>query len=254
MQERGALVTGVGGRSGIAAAVCRALLRDGVRVVAAGWRDYASVQPHAGEDCDGLDALVAELGESGRFWWHDVDLADASAPSRLFDAAEASLGSVDALVAAHARSLRGGIAEVTAAEFDAHMAVNARATLLLVAEFARRWRGAPGSGRVVTFVSGPPLPGEIAYAASKGAIEALTSSAAVELAPRGIAVNAVDPGPTDTGWMTPELAAAIAAQSPSGRVGRPEDAAELVAFLCSERGGWVRGQVIRSDGGFSTLR
>jgi len=247
-------VTGVGGRSGIAAAVCRALLRDGFSVVAAGWREYAGAQPHAGGDCDGLDSLIAELGASGRFWWHDVDLSNAAAAPRLFDAAESALGAVDVLVAAQARSLLGGLAEVSAAEFDAHMAVNARATLLLIAEFARRWRGAPGSGRVVTFVSGPPLRGEIAYAASKGAIEWLTLSAAAELAPRGIAVNAVDPGPTDTGWMTAEAAAAIAAQSPSRRVGRPEDAAELVAFLCSERGGWVNGQVIRSDGGFSTLR
>jgi 3-oxoacyl-[acyl-carrier protein] reductase len=106
----------------------------------------------------------------------------------------------------------------------------------------------------VAFVSGLPLPGELAYAAGKGAIEWLAVSAAAELAPRGITVNAVDPGPTDTGWMSQELAAAIHHKSPMGRIGRPTDAAELVAFLCSDRGGWITGQVIRSDGGWSTLR
>jgi 3-oxoacyl-[acyl-carrier protein] reductase len=255
MGTRGALVTGVGGRSGIAAAICRALLRDGWTVTAAGWRAEASRQPHAGEDCDGLDALVDELAATGRFTWHDADLADPAGVPRLFDAAEAQAGDgVAALVAAHARSLQGGLAEVTATEFDAHLAVNARATLLLVAEFARRWRGDAGSGRVVTFVSGPPLRGEIAYAASKGAVAWLTLSAAAELAERGISVNAIDPGPTDTGWMSPQLAAELAARTPLGRTGRPEDAAELVAFLCSDRGGWITGQVLHSDGGFSTLR
>jgi 3-oxoacyl-[acyl-carrier protein] reductase len=251
---RGAVVTGVGGRSGIGAAICRALLRDGWSVVACGWTAYAGAQPWAGSDCDGLEPLVDELGATGRFHWRDVDLEDTGAIPALFDAAHALVGPIDALVAAHARSLNGGIMEVTAEEFDRHMAVNARGTLLLIQEFARRWKGEPGTGRVVTFVSGPPLDGEIAYAASKGAIEWLTWSAGAELAPRGISVNAVDPGPTDTGWMSEELAAHIERRSPMRRIGTPADAAELVAFLCSERGGWITGQVIRSDGGWSTLR
>jgi len=239
---RTALVTGAGGPGGIAAAICRALLRDGWAVVATG---------HG----PGGDALVAELGETGRFHWRDADLADTAQIPALFDTAEQLAGShVDALVAAHARSLRGGLLEVTPAEFDAHMAVNARGTLLLMQEFARRWRGAHGSGRIVSFVSGPPLPGEIAYAASKGAIDWLTLTAAAELAPRGISVNAIDPGPTDTGWMTADVAADIARRSPLGRTGQPQDAAELVAFLCSGRGGWITGQTLRSDGGWSRLR
>jgi 3-oxoacyl-[acyl-carrier protein] reductase len=247
-------VTGVGGRSGIAAAVCRALLRDAWHVVASGHRADAARQPHAGDDCDGLDALVEELAGTGRFRWHDADLGQPAAAPALLDAAMEHTGHVDALVVAHARSLRGGLAEVTPDEFDRHMRVNARGTLLLVVEFARRWQGEHGSGRVVTFVSGPPLRGEIAYAASKGAVEWLTLSAAAELAPRGISVNAVDPGPTDTGWMSREIAGAIADRSPMGRTGAPTDAAELVAFLCSERAGWITGQVIRSDGGWSSLR
>ena len=73
-------------------------------------------------------------------------------------------------------------------------------------------------------------------------------AAATELGPLGITVNAVDPGPTDTGWVSPELRELFEQGTPLGRVGQPEDAAELV-FLCSPRAGWITGQVITSDGG-----
>jgi 3-oxoacyl-[acyl-carrier protein] reductase len=151
----------------------------------------------------------------------------------------------------HAHSEVGGLLDTTAEQIDRHLVVNARATLLLAAEFARRFRGEPGSGRIVNFSSGLPLTGEIAYAASKGAVEWLTVSAAVELGPRGITVNAIDPGPTDTGWLSPELRAAVEGATPLGRIGRPEDAAATVAFLCSAEAAWITGQVLRSDGGFS---
>lgn len=211
-----ALVTGANG--GIAPAVIAALERDGWTV--------------AGTDVDG-DVTI----------W--ADLADAEAPARIFD----ELGPFEALVTCHAVSELGGVLEATADQIDHHLIVNARGTLLLMAELARRLAG--DWGRIVNFTSGLPLRGEIAYAASKGAIAWLTISAAVELGPRGITVNAVDPGPTDTGWMDDDLKEAIARSTPLGRVGRPEDAAELVAFLCSERAGWITGRVLRSDGGFS---
>lgn len=120
--------------------------------------------------------------------------------------------------------------------------------------FARGFRGEPGSGRIVNFTSNVPLLGEIAYAASKGAVEWMTMSAAVELGPHGITVNAVDPGPTETGWMTDELRARVEESTPLGRVGRPEDVAALAAFLCSARAGWITGQVLHSDGGFAFYR
>lgn len=246
-----ALVTGASRRVGIAAAVARALARDGWDVATTCWRPYDKGEPW-GSRGEEAEELVAELRAVGvRSELYEDDLADPAAPARVLDAAEAAVGPLTALVNVHAHSEQGGLLEATAEQFDRHLAVNARATMLLAAEFARRFRGERGSGRIVSFSSGLPLAGEIAYAASKGAVEWLTVSAAVELGPRGITVNAIDPGPTDTGWMSPELKADVERATPLGRAGRPEDAANVAAFLCSPPAAWITGQVIRSDGGFS---
>jgi 3-oxoacyl-[acyl-carrier protein] reductase len=218
-----ALVTGLGRREGIAPAVVHALERDGWRVATTGF------EPD-------LPVTVA------------ADLAEPGAAEAVLDTAQAVVGPLTALVNVHAHSELGGLLEATHEQVDRHLAVNARGTLLLMAEFARRFSG--DQGRIVNFTSALPLAGEIAYAASKGALEWLTVSAAAELAERGITVNAIDPGPTATGWMTPELAGHLRDATPAGRLGRPEDAAELVAFLVSPQAGWITGQVIHSDGGF----
>jgi 3-oxoacyl-[acyl-carrier protein] reductase len=112
--------------------------------------------------------------------------------------------------------------------------------------------GETDGGRIINLTSGQgigPMPGELAYVATKGAVEAFTVSLSAEVAGLGITANAVDPGATDTGWMTPDLKAALASHAPQGRVGLPEDAARLVRFLASEEAGWITGQVIHSRGG-----
>jgi 3-oxoacyl-[acyl-carrier protein] reductase len=248
-----ALVTGASRRAGIAAAVARRLAADAWDVALNGWSSYDETEPW-GAHPEQAEELVDDLRRLGvRAAWHEDDLADPAAPGRIVDAAEATVGPLTALVCVHAHSEAGGLLETDAAQLDRHLAVNARGTALLMAEFARRFSGEPGSGRIVTFSSGLPLNGELAYAASKGAVEWLTVSAAVELGPRGITANAIDPGPTDTGWLSPELAEAVRAATPLGRIGRSEDAAALVAFLCSPDGGWITGRVLRSDGGFSLV-
>jgi 3-oxoacyl-[acyl-carrier protein] reductase len=91
---------------------------------------------------------------------------------------------------------------------------------------------------------------EIAYAATKGAVDALTISLAAELAPKGITVNTVNPGPTDTGWMDRELKEELLKKFPQGRIGQPKDTAKLVNFLASEEAEWITGEIINSEGGF----
>jgi 3-oxoacyl-[acyl-carrier protein] reductase len=146
-----------------------------------------------------------------------------------------------------------GFERLDAATIDVHYAVNMRAAMLLAAEFARRFSAGEG-GRIINITSGQglgPMPEELAYGATKGAIEAFTRSLAPAVAPKGITVNAVDPGPTDSGWITPELRDVLLPRFPMGRLGTPADAARLVAWLASPDGGWVTGQVIHSRGGFN---
>jgi 3-oxoacyl-[acyl-carrier protein] reductase len=247
-----ALVTGVSRKAAIGAAICRALSRDGWDVVGTGYRPYDISMPW-GSRAEDPDELVEELvAGSGRAAWVEADLTAPTASRDLFDRAEA-FGPVRALVNCAAHSTRGGLLECSSEDFERHMTVNAKATLLLSAEFARRFREPPGCGRIVNFVSGPPLVGEIAYAASKGAIEWLTFSAAGELASKGITVNAVNPGPNDSGWMDEETATFVRDRSPLGRIGTPDDVAGLVAFLCSDAGRWVTAQILTCDGGWERL-
>src|SRR5262249_159731 len=107
-------------------------------------------------------------------------------------------------------------------------------------------------GRIINLTSGQgmvPMPTELAYAATKGGIDALTRSLSAAVASKGITVNAVDPGPTDTGWMSQELREVQLTKAPMGRLGTPQDAARLVAFLASEEAGWSTGKIPRSRGG-----
>jgi len=139
---------------------------------------------------------------------------------------------------------------LTADEIDAFLHENVRASLLLVKEFAASHDGSAG-GRVVLLTSGQhlaPMAREVAYAVSKGALHQATKTLADELADRAITVNAVNPGPTDTGWGLGDQDPTDA--MPFGRWGDPDDAARLIAWLCTDEARWLTGQVIDSEGGF----
>lgn len=253
LQGRSVLVTGASRRRGIGAAVVRRLVADGAAVLLHSWSPHDEEQPW-GADPGGAEALVAQLRAQGSHVEHlSCDLADPDSPAELVDAARDAFGHLDAVVANHARSSTQSLEDLTAAELDLSYAVNTRATLLLAQAFAAQHDGRPG-GRLVLFTSGQhhgAMPGELPYAASKGALHQVTASLAVPLMPRGITVNCIDPGPTDTGWADPAQVAALAATNPGGRMGAPADAAELVAFLLGDAAGWVTGQVIGSDGGWA---
>jgi 3-oxoacyl-[acyl-carrier protein] reductase len=253
---RVALVTGVSRRVGIGLAVARRLAALGAGLFVTSWTAHDREQPW-GADPGGLDAVLAELGGGdapgvGRVEHLEADFQDPEAPDRVMAAAVEAFGHVDILVCNHARSSAGGLGELTAAELDATQAVNTRAVLLLVQAFAARHDGRPG-GRVVLFSSGQhlgPMPGELAYAASKGALVEVTASLADTLADRGITLNTVNPGPTDTDYVDQATRARVAERFPAGRWGTPDDAARLVAWLSTDDAAWITGQVINSEGGF----
>jgi 3-oxoacyl-[acyl-carrier protein] reductase len=248
---RVAIVTGVSRREGIGFAVARRLLDDGAHVLIHSWAAHDAEQPW-GADPGGIEAVLAELGGAGERLAHvEADLAQPGAPARVIDAAVERFGAVDVLVANHARSSYMGLADVTAAELDACWAVNARAVILLVQAFAAC--AARPARRIVLFTSGQHLGSmadELAYAATKGAVHQMTRSLADALAADAITVNAVNPGPVDTGWPSDELRDELRDRFPQGRWGRPEDIAPVVAWLASEDSGWVTGQVIDAEGGF----
>jgi 3-oxoacyl-[acyl-carrier protein] reductase len=232
--SRLALVTGAGRDREIGTAVCRAL-------AAAGYDVAFTVQP--GGPSDGA-ALASELGASAI----EADLAAPHAAETLLGA----LGAVPCvLVNNAAHETHAGVLDLDAAALDAHHAVNVRAPVLLSCELARRHpRGEPG--RIVCLTSGQslgPMTGELPYAVSKGALETFVRQAAPELMELGITINAVNPGVTDTGWVGDDVRPALVARMPGGRLGTAEDAARLIAWLCSDEAGWVTGQVVSSEGG-----
>jgi 3-oxoacyl-[acyl-carrier protein] reductase len=252
LSGRVAVVTGVSRRAGIGFAVAKRLLADGASVFCQSWSPHDAEQPW-GADPLGAEGVVAALGApAGRVGHAALDLGEASAAPRLLSEAVARFGHVDVLVANHARSSLQSLADLTADELDRCWAVNARASALLVQAFAAQHDDRPG-GRVVLFTSGQhraPMSAELPYAISKGAIHQMTRSLADALADRGITVNTVNPGPTDTGWATPELTEQIARALPRGRWNTPDEIASVVAWLVSDDAATVTGDVIDAEAGF----
>jgi 3-oxoacyl-[acyl-carrier protein] reductase len=232
-----ALVTGAGREREIGTAICRALAAAGHAV--------AFTVPPGGDG----GALAAELDAAAI----EVDLADPGAADALLDAATDRLGALPAVLVNNAAvSVNGGYAQLDAATLDAHYAVNVRAPALLSCELARRHT--PGEpGRIVCLTSGQslgPMLDELPYATTKAALEMFVRQLAPEVMPLGITVNAVNPGVTDTGWVTDAIRADVLPRMPAGRIGEGEDAARLIGWLCSADAAWVTGQVIGSEGGF----
>ena len=244
-----ALVTGAGRRIGIAAACVRRLARDGHDVAWTHWSAYDARMPWRA-DPDAVASLTSEVESAGgRAFAAEVDLATADAAPSLFDAVVAAFGrSPSCLVLCHTESVDSGLLDTTAASLDLHHAVNVRASWAVLREFGLRFEAPAGAGRVVAFTSDHTV-GNLPYGATKGALDRIVLAAAHELAHLRVTANVVDPGATDTGWMDDELVARVTAATPLGRVGRPEDAANLVGFLCSAEGGWVNGQLLKSNGG-----
>lgn len=255
LEDKVALITGASRAVGIGAAIARELARDGADVFITYYRRYDLETGLAGSP-DEPQVLLRELRQMGcRADGLEIDLSDSNAPRQLFDRVEASLGPVSILVNNATYSMRDGIENLDADGLDKHYAVNVRAMALLCGEFVRRYKRAmleDAYGRIINLSSGQslgPMPGELAYVATKGAVEAFTISLSAEVGSLAITVNAVDPGITDTGWIAPDLRAKWEAEGPLGRIGAPQDAARLIRFLASAESGWITGQIIHSRGG-----
>ena len=253
LEGRVALVTGVSRAKGLGAALAARLLAEGASVFATGHAAHDDEMPW-GRDRDGSEGVASALdSRDGRFHFVEADLEDPEVPDRLAADAVRRFGGLDILIANAARSSHQGFRDVTPLELDRCWRVNGRASVLLARALSTHRRDRPFGGRMILFTSGQhigPMPDEIAYAISKGAIHQMTATLADALADEDVTVNCVNPGPTDTGWAGPNAERVIARMFPSGRWGRPEDVANLVSFLVGDEGAWITGQVINSEGGF----
>lgn len=249
-ERRIALVTGASRQRGIGAAIVKTLAASGWDVATTYWRPF-DVETSSPSPASEATEILSEAEALGAFTLGvEADLADPSLPEDIFDAVESGLGPVSALVMSHGYDIESDILTTTLESFDRHIAVNARASWLLIREFARRYRGPYGHGRLIALTSDDVV-GNLPYGASKGALDRITLAAAREFRALGITANVVNPGPTDTGWMSDDLREELRRRTPLDRLGMPQDCANLVAFLCSDEGGWVNGQLLMSDGGFA---
>jgi 3-oxoacyl-[acyl-carrier protein] reductase len=247
-----AVITGASRLKGIGAAICRELADARHHIFFTYWMDYDRAMPWDMESNEPL-LLKNELEAKGvKAASLELDLSRSDSAELLMEAVQKELGKPDILINNAAYSTNNDFSDLTAEELDKHYIINIRATTLLSVQFARVFDKQAG-GRIVNLTSGQsqgPMPGELAYATTKGAVDALTLTLSAELAPLGITVNAVNPGPTDTGWMTESIKRELQPMFPFGRVGEPRDVAKTIRFLVSDQADWITGQVIHSEGGF----
>ncbi len=280
LENKVVLITGA--NHGIGAATAQAFAAQGAQVFITYYRDACHYSEEelekareAGIGGDALylamqqrsaDPLVRLLRSQGvAAVAHQADLADPDKIPVLFDLCEAELGPVDILVNNHTYCVLEtfdpalttnegfGVHLTTVASIDAHFAINARAYALMMSEYLQRYlkRGA-NWGRIINLSTDAAHAhtANISYAASKHAIESYSRSAAAEMGRYGITVNIVAPGPIQTGYLTPEQEADVAARAPLRRVGEPEDVADVIVFLASEQARWLTGQLLYVGGGW----
>jgi len=239
--NRVAIVTGASG--GIGAAVAERLAKDGFTVVV----NYAGNSASAA-------AVVARIeAAGGRAVAAQADISDVAAVARMFESTETAFGGVDVLINNAGIMNLATIADSSDALFGSHIAVNLKGTFNTLREAARRLRD---GGRIVNFsssITSRLVPTYGVYAATKAAVEAITSILAKELRGRNITVNAIAPGPIATKLFldgkSQEVIKGLAKMAPLERLGQPEDVADAVAFLAGPDGAWINGQTLRANGG-----
>ncbi|WP_293147959.1 MULTISPECIES: SDR family oxidoreductase [unclassified Microcoleus] len=243
------LVTGASRSIGIGSSIAKELAQSGWDVALTYWQPYDVSMPW-GSDPREVQLLRNEVESFGvRSTAIEVDLSLADSALQIFEIIERDLGSVTAMVMSHCHSVDSDILSTSLESFDLHFAINARATWLLVKEFGKQFQGEFGTGRIIAITSDHTA-GNLPYGASKGAMDRIVLASAQEFRSLGITANVINPGATDTGWMSAVLKADMQSRTLLNRVGMPQDCANLVKFLCSKEGGWINGQLLYSNGGF----
>ncbi len=242
LQDKVAVITGAGSALGQGAAEARLFAAEGMRLVV-----VADLPASEGKE------VAATLGPVGRFW--PLDVTDADAWSSMVDRVRSEAGAIDVLVNNAGVWLDKGVVETTPQEFRRVVEINQTGVFLGMHAVAPVMRE-QASGAIVNICSTAGLKGAgmpHAYAASKWAVRGMTLQAAWELAPHGIRVNGICPGVIDTPMIEGGQATLdrLAALIPTGRVGRPEEVAEVVAFLVSDAASYVSGAIVTVDAAFT---
>jgi NAD(P)-dependent dehydrogenase (short-subunit alcohol dehydrogenase family) len=246
LKDRAAIITGA--TSGIGLATARRFVAEGAAVLAVG-RSQAA-----------LDELIAELHSGGgRAVGCLADVTREDAPQRIVAEALRAFEAVDILVSAAGIIGSGSVESTTDKAWDEMLDVNLRAPFRLLRAASPQLSLRRGSVINVSSVTGPrAFPGVLAYCVSKAGLDQLTRCAALELAPKGVRVNAVNPGVVVTelhrraGYSEQQYEAFLEhskSTHPLGRTGRAEEVADLILFLASDRSGWITGETIAIDGG-----
>jgi 3-oxoacyl-[acyl-carrier protein] reductase len=237
-----ALVTG--SSRGIGAAIATRLAADGARVAV-----------HCHRNVEAAKAVIAEISQrGGTAVLVQGDVSNAADCRSLVASAADQLGTIDILVNNAGTIRRLAFGEMTIEDVQEQLNTNVLSVVLMSQEAVKRFP--PSGGRIINVSSNLAFggfPGAAIYCAAKAAVVSLTHTFAKELGARGITVNSIAPGGTETDMLSdldPTVRAWVIQNTPLGRLGKPDDIADAVAFLASDASRWVTGCTIRADGGF----